>query len=200
MITVDDPSDAFTLFEEESEEERPSVSCFALHPNGKEIVVATSKFALCHYTLEEKTLIRTIKAHRMPILCLDYDTTGTLVATGSADRSVRVWDIEKGFCTHSFTNVHTDIVKTVYFHPDPQRLELFSTSDDNSIAMYDLRDQKCVAQFKDHFSLPTQLALSADGYLLVSCGRDKVSLTLSVCTIVSCLLRYATMITCSIPT
>lgn len=138
-------------------------------------------------------MTRTIRAHRMPILCMEYDPTGTLVATGSSDRSVRVWDITKGYCTHSFT-VHTDIVKTVTFHPDPQRLQLFSTSDDNTIAMYDLRDQQCVAQFKDHFSLPTSLAFSPDGYILVSSGRDKVSPLLKSLLPIS--YNTATMITC----
>jgi U3 small nucleolar RNA-associated protein 13 len=172
IISVDDPSDWFTLLSDEVEHE--AITTFALHPNGKEIVVATAKFSISHYNIEDRVCTRTIRAHRMPILCMDYDPTGTLVATGSSDRSVRVWDVAKGYCTHSFS-VHTDIVKTVFFHPDPNRLELFSTSDDNSIAMFDLRDQKCVAQFKDHFSLPTQVALSPDGYILISCGRDKVS-------------------------
>jgi WD40 repeat protein len=139
-------------------------------------------------------MTRTIRAHRMPILCMEYDPTGTLVATGSSDRSVRVWDIIKGYCTHSFT-VHTDIVKTVVFHPDPQRLQLFSTSDDNSIAMYDLRDQQCVAQFKDHFSLPTSLTFSPDGYILVSSGRDKVSCALNF-PFHGHSIPCATMITC----
>lgn len=154
--------------------EHESISTFCLHPNGNEIVVATEKFNIMHFLLEDRNSTRTIKAHRMPILCMQYDPTGTLVATGSSDRSVRVWDIVKGHCTHSFTK-HTDIVKTVLFHPDPQKLQLFSTSEDNSICMYDLRDQQCVAQFRDHFSLPTQLAISPDGYTLVSASRDKVS-------------------------
>ena len=33
---------------------------------------------------------------------------GTLVVTGSSDRSVKVWDIARGYCTHSFKD-HTGI-------------------------------------------------------------------------------------------
>jgi U3 small nucleolar RNA-associated protein 13 len=78
-----------------------------------------------------------------------------------------------GFCTHSFRD-HTDIIRTVTFHPDPQRLLLISTSDDNTVRVFDLRDSKCVAVFRTHVSLPTAVAFSPDGYLMASCGRDKV--------------------------
>ena len=56
---------------------------------------------------------------------MDYDASGSLVATGSADKTIRVWDISNGYCTHSFRD-HSDIVHYVKFHPDPQRLQLFS--------------------------------------------------------------------------
>jgi U3 small nucleolar RNA-associated protein 13 len=76
-----------------------------------------------------------------------FNILGTLVATGSADRTVRVWDVAKGFCTHNFRD-HTDIVQTVYFHPDPNRLQLFSCSEDNTIRIFDLIDSNCVACFR----------------------------------------------------
>lgn len=150
---------------------------FCLHPQGTEIVVATEKFSLLHWDLATKSCLKSIKAHKMPILCMDYDPSGTLVATGSADRSIRVWDILKGYCTHNF-QYHTDILKSVLFHPDPSRLQLFSTSDDNSIHVHDLRDQTCIAQFNEHVSVPTQVVVSEDGYVLASCGRDRVSFCL----------------------
>lgn len=78
---------------------------------------------------------------------LFYKLVGTLIATGSADRAVRVWDVAKGYCTHNFRE-HTDIVRTVYFHPDPNRLQLFSCSEDNSVRIHDLIDSACVACFR----------------------------------------------------
>lgn len=178
IVPTDDPSNAQNLIEDPSQHE--AITMFSLHPNASEIVVATEKFSLMHWDIGTKNCIKTIKAHRMPILCMDYDPTGTLVATGSADKSIRVWDILKGYCTHNFQQ-HSDIVRSLLFHPDPSRLELYSTSDDNTINTYDLRDNACTAQFKEHVSVPTQVALSDDGYLLASCGRDRVSFQLQLC-------------------
>ena len=37
----------------------------------------------------------------VPVLDAAYDATGGLVATGAADRLVRVWDSGNGACTHN---------------------------------------------------------------------------------------------------
>lgn len=95
--------------------------------------------------------VRAIKAHTMPILALVYDPTGTLVATGSADRTVRVWDVARGYCTHSLRE-HTDIVAFLRFHPNPLTMSLVSAAQDNTVRMWDLVKSQCVATFRDHMS------------------------------------------------
>lgn len=121
FVDINNAANVDTLLPSD-DEAAERVTCFAMHPNGEEIVVSTQKFALRHWKINEKEKVcqRVIRAHQMPILAMAYDTTGTLVATGSADRSVRVWDIARGYCTHSFKD-HTNVVQTVYFHPDPNR-------------------------------------------------------------------------------
>ena len=148
--------------------------CFCLHPSKDEIVLATRKGLLHHVDLTTRQRYRTIKAHQMPILAMCYDPTGALVATGAADRSIRVWNILGGFCTHSFRD-HTDIIRTVRFHPDPAKLLLVSCAEDASVRVFDLKAQKCVSTYHHHSSLPTSVAFSEDGGLMASSGRDKVT-------------------------
>jgi U3 small nucleolar RNA-associated protein 13 len=149
------------------------ISMFCLHPNGEEAVIATQRSLIQHWNLKEKTLQRSMKGHSMPILAMTYDSTGTLVATGSADRSVRVWDIEKGFCTHSFRE-HTDVVRFAMFHPNPDQSLLISAADDNSIRLWDLINSTCIATFKEHISPPRAISISPNGYMLMSAGLDQV--------------------------
>jgi WD40 repeat protein len=43
-----------------------------------------------------------------------------------------------------------------------------------TVRIFDLNDQDCVSCFKEHVSQPTDFALTPDGYLLATVGRDKV--------------------------
>lgn len=53
-------------------------------------------------------------------------------ATASADRTARVWDAIRGYCTHAFKG-HEAPVQTVIFHPDAAKLMLFTGSDDTQV-------------------------------------------------------------------
>lgn len=54
----------------------------------------------------------------------------------------------------------------VEFHPDISRLQLFSSSIDYKIRIWDLNSSKCVAVLDGHFSAVTSLAF-ADGNTLL---------------------------------
>ena len=116
---------------------------------------------------------RTIKGHKMPVLTMDYDRTSTLVATGSTDNVVRVWDIERGYCTHSF-KYHRDVIKFLKFHPNPNKMLLFSSSDDSTLKVYNLTNSTCVGDFSTHILAPTDIAFTNDQEIMISVGRDKV--------------------------
>ena len=164
--------DAVSTLQGEDDPKREAILCFAVHPSGQEVATCSQNGLLRHW--KGKECVRAIKAHQMPVLSMAYDPTGTLVATGSADRSVRVWDIGRGYCTHSFRD-HTDIVTVLRFHPNPMTMTLCSGSQDNTIRLWDLVDQKCSSVFRDHMSQPTSIAWAPDEYLMVTAGRDKVS-------------------------
>jgi WD40 repeat protein len=213
---------AWSLLSQEDAETNPVV-CFCCHPTKEEIVVATQKSVIYHYSFSEgaegaeglgagagearssssassssggsggsgsggdaptptpsASLIRTIRAGNMPILCMALDPSATLIATGSSDRSVKVWDLAGGFCTHSFKE-HTDIVRSVQFYTpgqglktDSAALKIISCGDDKVIRVFDLAKSKPEAALREHVSQPTAVAVSADGVLMASCGRDKV--------------------------
>lgn len=88
----------------------------------------------------------------------------------------QVYDVDKGYVTHNFSG-HRGIVSGLRFHPDPQRLQLVSWSDDTDLRVWDLISQKCAATLTDHYAAPVGVAFSEDGWLMTSAGRDEVLIT-----------------------
>jgi U3 small nucleolar RNA-associated protein 13 len=127
-------------------------------------VAATPPTAVC---------VRAFKGHAEPVVCMAYDPTGTFCATGSTDRTAKVFDTRGGFATHNFRG-HGGSVSLVEFHPDAKRLLLVSASDDGAIRIWSLHDKSCVATLANHMSAVTSVAFSLDGYTLVTGSRDKV--------------------------
>jgi len=180
VLHIESGQVVYNIKEFDSSIEAETLVCFAVHPNGNEIVTASKNGLLRHWNLAEKRLVRVWKsAHTSPVLSMAYDTTGTLVATGGSDKTVQVWDVEKGYATHMFRG-HAGIVHEVNFHPDPRHLLLFSFSDDCTIRVWDLNRHKCAATITDHLSPATSIIFSPDGQTFVTGGRDGVLLFFSL--------------------
>jgi U3 small nucleolar RNA-associated protein 13 len=48
--------------------------------------------------------------HVSPVTAMDFDVTSTLLATGSADTTVKLWDIERQYCTHNLKG-HQGVIR-----------------------------------------------------------------------------------------
>ena len=60
------------------------------------------------------------------------------------------------------------------FHPEAERLQLFSAGEDTTIRLWDLTTSSCVAVLAAHMSAVASLSVSPRGDFLVSGGRDRV--------------------------
>ena len=59
-------------------------------------------------------LLRTLKPHSTPVITTAIDSSGTLIATGSADGVIKVWDIRGGYVTHTLRG-HNGVVSALHF-------------------------------------------------------------------------------------
>ena len=151
------------------------ISCFCMSRDGEVLATVSNGFVLKHWAVQEKECKKNIKIHKSPVICMDFDATSTLVALGSVDGAVRIWDICRGYCTHTFKS-HTDIVRIVAFRQESSTINIFSGSDDGSLKCFDLVKSKCVADFKCHVGSLTAMSFSEHGNssILATVGRDKV--------------------------
>lgn len=60
------------------------------------------------------SLLRTLKPHSTPVVTAAVDSTGTLLATGSADGVIKLWDIRGGYVTHTFRG-HAGVISALHF-------------------------------------------------------------------------------------
>eukprot|EP00613_Pedinella_sp_CCMP2098_P073786 CAMPEP_0171912904 /NCGR_PEP_ID=MMETSP0993-20121228/11422_1 /TAXON_ID=483369 /ORGANISM="non described non described, Strain CCMP2098" /LENGTH=881 /DNA_ID=CAMNT_0012546823 /DNA_START=1 /DNA_END=2646 /DNA_ORIENTATION=- len=157
-----------------------AITSFCLNPHKCEVVTTSRGMLLRQWVVnldasghEIARCIRSIKCHSEPVLCMNFDSSGCFVATGSADRTARVWDMRGGFATHNFRG-HGGLVSLVQFHPDPKRLLLVTGSEDGATKVWSLLEKACVATLGHHMSAVTSVAFSGNGNMMATGSRDKV--------------------------
>lgn len=148
-------------------------------------------------------LVRTLKPHPAPVVTTAIDHTGTLLATGAADGSIKVWDIRGGYVTHTFND--RGVISALCFFEVSADNEAKSSSkkkskrkptdededmndanvdmtigfrlacgsDEGKIRVFDLHKRKSIASLDSHVSLVRSLSYSPSENALLSASRDK---------------------------
>jgi len=141
--------------------------------------------------------MKTLQAHDEWVKCIAVSACGTLIASGSMDKSVRVWSAAKGSwdCSQIY-NDHDHVVECVEFSnysadkvitnaednkedykeeggtPNKPRF-LASGSRDRSILIYDMEEVKCIMVLKGHDNWVRSLQWHPAGKYLLTCADDK---------------------------
>ena len=93
------------------------------------------------------------------------------LASGSRDRSVKLWDPLKGQLLMTF-NAHENWVRCVIIHPSGKYI--LSCSDDKSIRVLDIKEGRCLKTIGDaHGHFVSTISLSTTRFALVSGSVDK---------------------------
>lgn len=92
-------------------------------PTASHIVLCSRSLLMRIYSLHisensppnlDPVLTSNLKPHSTPVISSAVDQTGTLIATGSADGIIKVWDIRGGYLTHTFRG-HGGIISALRF-------------------------------------------------------------------------------------
>lgn len=139
----------------------------AFSHNGDMLAVTDGKGPYI-YNTNNFELLRLMKGHTKPVWCVAWSPDDKWVASGSADNTVRVWDIATGNEQITLTG-HNEPVSDLAWSPNGA---LFATSSaDGSIRIWDLETQQVLTVFETSGWI-NSIAWSPDGRSLVSGGND----------------------------
>ncbi|CAA9330408.1 High-affinity carbon uptake protein Hat/HatR, partial [uncultured Microcoleus sp.] len=107
-----------------------------------------------------------LSGHSSQVLAVDASPDGQLIATGTSDRTVKLWQPDG---TLLQTLQHTATVFALRFSSDSQRLVTSST--DGSIYLWS-REGKLLKTFQGHSAAIWGIAVSPDGQRIASASED----------------------------
>jgi WD40 repeat protein len=173
----------------------------AWSPDGKQLASGSFDKSIKLWDASAGTLVREIKGfpepppamgqpvppgHRDQVFCLAFSKDGKLLASGSSDRTVKLWDVASGNLVRDFPHPtlkspgpgqpvpsHAGFVHAVRFTADGQSLVSAGTAPRNqgSLAVWNVADGKLKGAVDVPFGPIYAIDLTADGKAaLVGCG------------------------------
>ena len=109
------------------------------------------------------------KSEKNQVLALAFSADGTRLASGSTDKTVRLWDINNRDKWITLQK-HTDWINVLAFSPDGKMLA--SGSVDKTVQLWDTSTGELQSTFTGHINGITALAFSPDSTTLVSGSAD----------------------------
>jgi U4/U6 small nuclear ribonucleoprotein PRP4 len=123
-------------------------------------------------THAEAGVVRTFSEHRNRVNRGQFHPSGEFLATTSADRTWKLWDVESGVCVLTQTG-HGKSVTPCSFQSDGSLLATGSA--DTTAKLWDLRSGRCIYTMRDHSDQVLSVDWSSSGFELATAGADNMA-------------------------
>ncbi|PIL31471.1 transporter [Ganoderma sinense ZZ0214-1] len=119
----------------------------------------------------ELRLLGTCKGHKRGVWCVRFGRAERVLATGSGDKTVKLWNLDDFTCVKTFEG-HTNSVLRIDFIN--AGMQMVSSASDGLVKLWNVRDETCAATMDNHEDKVWALAVSSDESTIVSGAADSV--------------------------
>ena len=128
--------------------------------------------ALFDRILEKIDALETLDAHSRSINIICFNNDGTKFATGSDDKTVKIWDTEKQTIIFEPPKFSTYIT-ALSFHPSRQILAC--GDEDGNLMLWNIDTRTEIANIKAHEDRINSISYNPDGSKIVTGSKDKTA-------------------------
>lgn len=135
----------------------------------------------------ELKLLGTCKGHKRGVWSVKFGKTERVLATGSGDKTVKLWNLEDFTCVQTFEGHSNSVLRVDFLN---HGIQLVSSGSDGLVKLWNVREEECTATLDNHEDKVSgahiasflrlmihqvwALALSTDERIIVSGAADSV--------------------------
>lgn len=159
----------------ENPEDEDVINSFTLSDDATQVISHHKSGLFKMWSPLDGKLIKVWKSiHLGPVPQIALTSNNEIMASGGADSSVRIWNLQHHACVLNLKGVIEGVTSVLKFYPIVEKNLVFASGDDTKIHCWNYTTSKLEKSFSGHFSKVTCLSFHDDGIHMVSSGRDKV--------------------------